>query len=613
MMVATRTTFALMVFFCITASPVYAQAPSPRAAFAMERAAVGGAAWNVVGGIRTSGKVISGGVPSPFRQMIDHRTGFSRVTVDIGPVHDVSGFDGTSWDARSGIVSQTDLPGNVADAVTSAYIARDGWWNASDPATMAPLHAQALAGRPADVVRVVPRGGSAVDVWLDRATHLIVRTVGHTDVGDVTSDYLQYRMTQGVRLPFRTVSIDATKARTEEIVASAQIVRTVPKGELQRPAADPRASFSGPPPAVVPIQFHAVDSGLVIVDATLGGKPATLIFDTGGANWVVPDAARRLGLRTGGGADISGVGDTSQAASFANIGAIGVGSSRLRDQSAVVAPLPYVVAHPRAGITVDGLLGFETLASFRVTFDYAARSLTLAPFDDPPPQGTSVRFASDGMHAYIPVTIDGATGLFVLDTADSGGIMVFRRFARSHAIFSSPGLQSVATGGIGGTVAFSQYRGTSLTIAGTTLTAPVVTVTDAKAGDLASKGTAGSIGANILNRFRVTFDYRARTVTFVPNDRVNEHFTGDRTGYSLTQRDPAAFVVLSVVAGSPAAAVGIQPGDRIVTIDGRSVAGEHLGLGDLSPIMRGRTADLPLAIRRGTSDLNVVLKLRELL
>ncbi|MBV8689423.1 MAG: hypothetical protein JOZ59_04880, partial [Candidatus Eremiobacteraeota bacterium] len=147
-----------MVLFCGAASPVYAQAPSPRAAFAMERAAVGGAAWNAVGGIRTSGKIISGGVPNPFRQTIDHRTGFSRVTADIGPVHDVSGFDGTSWDAHNGIVWQTDLPGIVADAVTSAYMARDGWWNASDPATMAPLHAQTIAGHLADVVSVVPRG-----------------------------------------------------------------------------------------------------------------------------------------------------------------------------------------------------------------------------------------------------------------------------------------------------------------------------------------------------------------------------------------------------------------------------------------------------------------------
>ena len=81
---------------------------------------------------------------------------------------------------------------------------------------------------------------------------------------------------------------------------------------------------------------------------------------------------------------------------------------------------------------------------------------------------------------------------------------------------------------------------------------------------------------------------------------------------SLNQTDPNAFVVLSVAPNSPASDVGIRAGDRTVTVDGRSVAGEHLGGGDLTPIFKNRTADLSLVIRRGTSDIHVVLKPREL-
>ncbi|MBV8367723.1 MAG: aspartyl protease family protein [Candidatus Eremiobacteraeota bacterium] len=608
-----RFSLALALLMFGTAVPASSQAAGPRAEFAAEHAAVGGAAWNSVGGILTSGTQVSGGAPASFRQVVDHRTGFSRETVDSGPLHDVSGFDGTTWDAHNGIVSQADLPGIVADGVTGAYMARDGWWNANDAATMTALPSQTLAGRSVDVISVVPRGGSPVDVWLDRSSHLIVRTVQHTDSGDVTSDYLDYRTTNGARVPYRITTVDPTQAHTDVTVASATLLRAVPKADLQRPATDPRGSFSGAPPAVVPFRLGSIDTGHVVVDATFGGKPATLIFDTGGANYLVPDAARRLGLVTGGGADISGVGNASQAVSFANVGAIDVGSSRLRDQTAIVAPLPYFVQHERAGVTADGLIGFETLSAFRTTFDYAARTLTLAPFDSPPPTGgTTVHFVSEGVHAYVPVTIDGATGLFGLDTGDSGALTVFRRFARAHGIFSGPGVPFVAAGGVGGTLGFSLYRGTSMTIGRTTLPAPVVTVTDAAAGAFASRSIDGNIGARILERFKVTFDFRARTVTFVPNDRVNEHFEANRTGMSLNQTDPNAFVVLSVAPNSPASDVGIRAGDRIVTVDGRSVAGEHLGGGDLTPIVKNRTADLPLVIRRGTSDINVVLKPREL-
>jgi predicted aspartyl protease len=612
MIMLTRSILALAILIAAGASPAFAKPVDPRSAFAAERAAVGGAAWNAVGGLRVTGTQISGGAPSTFREVIDHHTGYSRSTVDSGPLHDINGFDGVAWDARNGVVSQTDLPGLAADSVTTAYMARDGWWNANDPATMTYAGAQTLAGRPCDVVSVTPRGGSSVDVWLDRATHLMLRTVQHTDGGDVTTDYSQYRLTHGVRLPFRTVSVDATKSRTEVLVATAAAVSAVSRAELQRPAPDTRGSFSGSPPAVVPFQLGAVDTGHIIVNATLGGKPVTVIFDSGGANYVVPDAARRLGLVTGGGTDLNGVGNASQAASFANVGEIDLGSSRLRDQSAIVAPLPYSVLHLRAGITVDGLLGFETLAAFRTTVDYAARTLSLTPFDGPAPQGTTVHFVSDGAHAYVPVTIDGATGLFGLDTGDSGGITVFRRFARAHGIFTSPGLQYVSSGGVGGRLAYSLYRAKSMTIAGTALAAPVVIVTDAAAGAFASRAIAGNIGARILERFRVTFDYRARTVTFAPNDRVNEHFAADTTGFSITQQDPDGFVVLSVVADSPAAVAGIKPGDRIVMIDGKSVASEHLGVGDVRPLLKGRTAAVPLVIRRGTVDVNVMLQPREL-
>jgi hypothetical protein len=595
------------------ASVCIAASPSPRAIFLAERAAVGGGAWSALAGIRTRGTQIAGGAPGTFVETVDHRTGFSRGELRTGPLHDVSGFDGTVWEARNGIVSQADLPGIVADGVTEAYMARDGWWNAGDPAEMTLLAGQSIGGRPADVIAVVPRGGSAVDVWIDRATRLIVRTVQHTDGGNVTTDYAGYRAVGRIRVPFRTTSVDPTNARTVTNAAAVDVLSTIAAADVARPAPQVRASFAGAPPAVVPFEFDAIDTGHIVVNATLAQRPATLIFDTGGANYVVPNAVKRLGLSVGGGASISGVGNESVAGGFANVGEIGLGSSKLADQVALAAPLPYLVEHPRAGMTVDGLLGFETLSAFRVTVDYAARTMTLEPFDATPPQGTVVRFVSEGMHAYVPVTIDGATGLFGIDTGDAGGLTVFRRFAREHGIFTGPGLQYVSAGGVGGTLGYAAYRGRSMTIAGTALDAPVVVVTDATAGSFASRAINGNIGVRVLERFRLTFDYRARTVTFAPNARVGERFSADRMGFSLSQQAPDAFVVLSVVTGSPADAAGVRAGDRIVEIDGKNVAAEHLGVGDVRPLLRDRTADLPLVLRRGTSRITASITPRELL
>lgn len=386
-----RLHLTLAFAFAVAAAPVSvcAAASSPHALFLAERAAVGGDAWNGVAGIRSRGSQTAGGVPGAFVQTIDHRSGFSRTELQSGPLLDVSGFDGTLWDARNGIVSQADLPGIVADGVTAAYMARDGWWSTTDLAEMELLPARELHGRVVDVVRVVPRGGSPVDVWLDHGAHLIVRTVQQTDGGDVTTDYADYRAVARVRVPFGMTSVDPTAARTETRVTAAEVLRAVPASEVARPAQQVRSSFAG--------------------------------------------------------------------------------------------------------------------------------------------------------------------------------------------------------------------------------TAPTVTVTDATAGAFASRAIAGNIGARVLERFRLTFDYRARTVTFVPNARAGERFSGDRIGWSLSQRAPDAFVVLSVVAASPAAAAGVRAGDEIVEIDGKNVAAQHLGAGDLSALVRDRTADLPLVIRRGTDRIATVIKPRELL
>jgi C-terminal processing protease CtpA/Prc len=74
----------------------------------------------------------------------------------------------------------------------------------------------------------------------------------------------------------------------------------------------------------------------------------------------------------------------------------------------------------------------------------------------------------------------------------------------------------------------------------------------------------------------------------VPRANIDEPFTLDRTGISLNQEDPAAFSVLSIVPGGPAAQAGLHPGDRIVAIAGRSIARENLGLLDLRRYTIGR-------------------------
>jgi hypothetical protein len=598
--------FALALVALGTAIAPAQAAPDPRALFARERAAVGGNAWASVAGIRTAGFITQAGADNPFTQILDHRSGWTKTTTHVGPLTDVSGYDGVSWDFQGGPVTEQTLPGLVADNRTQAYIARDGWWNPADPARMVALGANAGD----DGVRVTPAGGSAVDVWFDRRTGLIDREVAHTDTGDSVTTDSDYRAVGDVVLSFRSVTVDPTNSTTVETSRSVELLRSVAAAQLARPAPVINGTLAGNRPSTIPFRLSD-DPGAIIVAPKFGGRTAVVIFDSGGANYLIPTAAKRLGLKSGGGLDIGGVGNGSTAAGIAQVGTIALGGAVLHNQQAIVAALPYAINHESSKIDVEGLVGAEFLNAFRIRVDFVGRRMTLSTFGGAAPAGVVLPFVSDGAHAYVRATIDGVPGLYLLDTGDDGGITVFDRFVSAHRLPLRNGVRYLSVGGVGGHLAFDMYRAGSFTLAGATMPNPIVTVARASAGSFASRSVAGNIGLEVLYRYTLTFDFQRHVVAFVPNRYATLPFPADRSGLSLDQPDASAFVVLSIVPGGPAAQAGLAVGDRIVAVAGRNVAAARLGLDDLRGLRRG-TKPYTVTIANGATQRTVTISPRAL-
>jgi predicted aspartyl protease len=588
-------------------TPTRAHALDPRALFQAEKTAVGGEAWRRATAIRFSGKIIAGGAPGSFTETIDHRNGHSRLVVDTGSLHDESGFDGAIWDKQNGIVTLADLPSLLDDAETQAFVNRDGWWSRSDVSEMKLLASQMNAGSLIYGVEVTPAKGSPIDVWLDHKTHLIVRTIAHTDRGDQTTTYSDWRQVGSVRLPFRQVQTDAVGAETTLELSSATVEEKLAANALGRPAMEPHGLITEDASTSIPFQLTGDGRGHIIVAATINGKPSAVLFDSGAANYFVPEAAQEFRLTTTGGLNIGGVGIGHTEGGFARVNEISLGAARLHDEAVIVGPLPYVATHPRKSIVVDGLVGFEFLSEFRTTIDYAKRTLTFAPFQDTTPlNGVRLPYASDGHNIYVKATVDGASGWFRLDTGDGGTLSVFRTFAANHKLFQTGGHSKISSGGVGGTVPTHEFPNETFTIAGTTFNHVPVSVSDTHAGAFASRSLAGNLGTGILSRFRITFDYRAHTLTFLPNPNAGAPFRSDRTGLSLTQDDEREITVLSVMAGSPAGNAGVLAEDAIVGVNDVSVPEQKLGVYDLDPLRYG-TEPLRLTIRRRGRTLTITI------
>jgi C-terminal processing protease CtpA/Prc len=138
-----------------------------------------------------------------------------------------------------------------------------------------------------------------------------------------------------------------------------------------------------------------------------------------------------------------------------------------------------------------------------------------------------------------------------------------------------------------------------------------VDLSQQKKGAFIDPYVAGNVGAGVLKRFNVTFDYGRQRLIFEPNANYARPDAYDRAGMWIN-RDSEGFEVVDVVAGGPAEAAGLKVGDRITAIGGTPAG--RLSL----PVVRERFRTEPvgtkvkLTIRRDGKERSLKVVLRDL-
>jgi predicted metalloprotease with PDZ domain len=142
--------------------------------------------------------------------------------------------------------------------------------------------------------------------------------------------------------------------------------------------------------------------------------------------------------------------------------------------------------------------------------------------------------------------------------------------------------------------------------------APLVAMSHATQGGLASRDYAGNIGNQVLERFTVTFDYGRRTVWLEPGRRFSEPDRFSLAGVQLAKQD-GIVRALQVLPGSAAAAAGIEEGDEVRKLDGRPIA--EWTLDQVTTLFEdGKPGDKhTLEIARAGRKKKITLVLREIL
>jgi hypothetical protein len=124
---------------------------------------------------------------------------------------------------------------------------------------------------------------------------------------------------------------------------------------------------------------------------------------------------------------------------------------------------------------------------------------------------------------------------------------------------------------------------------------------------------AGEIGAGMLRRYIMVFDYPHQQIIFNPNSEIRSDEQEDMSGIAVIAKGPGlkTFEVTQVRKGTPGADARIQNGDIIVGIDQDPAA--DLSLEEIRDLFRQPGHPYKLVIERNGKTLTLTMKLRRLL
>jgi predicted aspartyl protease len=252
----------------------------------------------------------------------------------------------------------------------------------------------------------------------------------------------------------------------------------------------------------VPIQLRR---GHVMVPVKVGDTNLSFLLDTGyGVTMLRADHAASLGLQRRGSMTIVGIAGEAPADVFEGP-SFEIGGKPWKSRR--VAALATAEGRSRRR---DGILGSGFFRSFVVAVDPKAKTLTL---QDP------AQFKYLGNGEVLPLRFAGSTPIvttavvltngsevkadFEIDTGCTGGLCIGKHFVEAHDL--APGGRESERRGVGGGARTRSGHLPALRLGKITVDKPSADFF--LEGSPADPPLAGHIGADVLNNFRVIFDY----------------------------------------------------------------------------------------------------------
>ncbi len=584
---------------------------------AKSKEAMGGDAIDRIRTVYTKGSVQTGGLSGQAESWDDTLTGHYLERYRLGPASGADGFDGTTvWTIDTSGQPRVEGGGDARQgAADEAYRRALAYWYPQRWAAQIEYSGEKEdQGKRFHVLRITPQNGRPFDLWIDSATYLFDRIVEKADIETRTTYLSDYRTVQGVKFPFAVHSTNG-EAKYDQFATVQLIDLNVPitaaQFHMPAPPAPDYAIAGGKTSTTVP--FELLNNHIYANVKIDGRGPYTFLCDTGGANIVSPSVARELGLKSQGALQGRGVGEKSEDVGLTKIQSVQVGDATLSNQLFAIFDLDSYTNVE--GVDIRGLIGYEIFKRFvvRVDYEHNQLTLTLPPAFAYHGSGTPVPFQFNSHIPQVDGEIEGIQGKFDIDTGSRSSLSVLKPFAEKHDLANRlhATVHAVTGWGVGGAAKGLLARAQMLRLGSVPVAEPVVEISLQSKGAFTSEYVAGNVGAGVLKRFNITFDYPHQQLIFERNANYSKPDAYDRSGMWLNKSGDA-FEVMDVVANGPAAAAGLKVGDKIQAIDDRAAA--QLSLPEVRARFRTQPAGtrVKLSVQSGADKRDVMLVLKDL-
>lgn len=352
-----------------------------------------------------------------------------------------------------------------------------------------------------------------------------------------------------------------------------------------------------------------------------GNPPVDFVLDTGAPeiSIIEKNLASEMKLETDKGGSLKGAG--KKQVSFTRLKNVRLNLSDIEITNPRLGAITLTHMEAHWGKPKYGLLGGNILKELVTGIDYINSTLCFHKPENYFYKGTGekipIKFIANAILIKAKVKIPGSNkeieGTFLIDTGVRNSFFNSPFTAKHKLIEKSDKIIENITGfGIGGEGFGKLSRLESIKIGKYTLKKPVVELTTDTKGIAASKRFDGIIGADILSRFDVVFDYTKNEMILEPNENFNKPFLYDMSGiYLIAGNNKKSYRAAYVVKKSPAENAGIKKGDLIIEINGNTV--DNYNYEEIKNYLKEAGKEIRIKVKRNNETKMFNIKLSKLL